>query len=261
MARYPLIRTDRARAVVSWSTSVAVHVAAGVAIAMAPDWRPWEYDVASGRPIAVEFSSASRPGHELSTSMPEPIEMEALENPVQAEPPVVESDPIETVPTPTRSALVRESTTFTPDGARPPSEASWQPMLELAQNLTRRDMPEPESEEQPSASVPRSSVGAVVSVLGAEVDELPRRLPVNRAPVYPLDALLAGIQGRVMVRVLITAEGRVARATVEDSSGSISLDDSALTAIRGWRFLPARRFGLAVQHEVLVPVKFTIRNS
>ena len=90
------------------------------------------------------------------------------------------------------------------------------------------------------------------------VDSLPRKLPQNAAPPYPQDAWLARIQGRVVLRVLVQPDGLVRSAAVHLSSGSSSLDDSALTTVHGWRFEPARRRGTAVAHEVLVPVRFTI---
>lgn len=97
--------------------------------------------------------------------------------------------------------------------------------------------------------------------LGAEVDQLPRKLPYNLPPPYPQDALFARIQGRVVLAVVITSEGAVRNAIVETSSGYSSLDNAAIGAVRSWRFEPARRRGIAVEHEVLVPVNFTIRQG
>jgi protein TonB len=96
---------------------------------------------------------------------------------------------------------------------------------------------------------------------GAEVDTLPTQLPSNPAPPYPADALRAGLEGRVVLRVVVGPGGAAEEVTVEQSSGARSLDDSALTTVRRWRFLPARRGGSAVRSAVKVPVRFTIRNG
>ncbi len=44
-----------------------------------------------------------------------------------------------------------------------------------------------------------------------------------------------------------------------ESSGSTSLDEAALTALRRWRFQPALRNGQAVLAWVIVPVIFSLR--
>jgi protein TonB len=95
---------------------------------------------------------------------------------------------------------------------------------------------------------------------GAIVDSYPRKGLSNLPPVYPTDALLAGVEGRVVLRVRVTNEGRVEDLAVERSANWPSLDEAALTAVRQWRFLPARRDGIAIAFDVLVPVRFSIRN-
>jgi protein TonB len=106
-----------------------------------------------------------------------------------------------------------------------------------------------------------ASMALEQTTLGANVDELPRKLAINPSPVYPLDALLAGIEGRVVLRVLVSSQGGVLKIEMNRSSGSPSLDASAVAAVERWRFSPARRSGLPVEHEVLVPIRFTIRNG
>ena len=95
---------------------------------------------------------------------------------------------------------------------------------------------------------------------GGLVDSYPQKGPSNLPPVYPLDALLAGVEGRVVLRVRVTSEGQVEDLAVERSANWPSLDEAALTAVKRWRFLPARRGGVAIAFEVLVPVRFSIRN-
>jgi periplasmic protein TonB len=97
------------------------------------------------------------------------------------------------------------------------------------------------------------------SDLGSKVDSLPSPHPLNRKPDYPLDALRARIEGVVSLRVQIDSAGRVTRVQLERSSGAPSLDQSAISGVMQWRFSPARRGGLSVPYEVIVPVRFTIR--
>src|SRR5262249_3592282 len=94
---------------------------------------------------------------------------------------------------------------------------------------------------------------------GARVDELPREQPINLPPPYPADALSAGIEGTVLLRLKIDADGKVIKAVIEKGSGTDSLDDSALRTLRRWLFYPARRNGQSVPFEVLKPIVFSIR--
>lgn len=94
---------------------------------------------------------------------------------------------------------------------------------------------------------------------GTESEPVPK-VRFNPPPEYPASALRAGIEGRVVVRVELTRDGRVASATVHASSGHEALDEAALAAVRRWRFEPisegpARSTGART---VAVPVRFAI---
>ncbi len=106
-----------------------------------------------------------------------------------------------------------------------------------------------------------NAVAVLPTTSGAAVDELPRKLATNPAPDYPPEALADSREGRVVVRVTVASNGLVENAVVQSSSGTPSLDDSAIAAIRRWRFTPARREGIFVECEVMVPVRFRIRRS
>ncbi len=81
----------------------------------------------------------------------------------------------------------------------------------------------------------------------------------NPPPAYPTLARRREQQGTVTVRVLVGADGSVERAEVADSSGFDALDAAALETVRSrWRFVPARRAGVAVESWVLVPIRFAL---
>lgn len=80
----------------------------------------------------------------------------------------------------------------------------------------------------------------------------------NPRPNYPLAAQRRGDQGTVLLRVLVTAEGRAAGVSLEKSSGYASLDESALMAVRSWRFVPAKQGAQAVEAPYVVPVVFKL---
>ena len=69
---------------------------------------------------------------------------------------------------------------------------------------------------------------------------VPPQFRVRTEPAYPERARRAGVEGRVTVRLHLSASGEVLTAQVAVSSGSDSLDAAALQAAQASRFTPAR---------------------
>jgi len=70
------------------------------------------------------------------------------------------------------------------------------------------------------------------------VEELP--VPITSPkPVYPEIATQAGVEGKVLVHILIGKDGRVLRAEVDEHVHVTMLDQAALEAARQWIFKPA----------------------
>lgn len=78
-------------------------------------------------------------------------------------------------------------------------------------------------------------------------------------PRYPPLSRRLREQGRVVLRVAVTAGGQAERLSVEVSSGFARLDEAAVSAVAKWRFLPARQGDRALAAEVLVPIVFTLK--
>lgn len=74
----------------------------------------------------------------------------------------------------------------------------------------------------------------------------PARVLQRSAPEYPAVARNKGIAGTVMIKILISASGSVEDARVENASPPGVFEDSALRAVRSWRFEPAIQKGKAV---------------
>ena len=80
----------------------------------------------------------------------------------------------------------------------------------------------------------------------------------NPPPAYPPLARRSGEQGKVTLRVRVTEDGHPAEIDVRTSSGSARLDEAALSAVRNWRFVPAKQGDVAVSAWVLVPLVFKL---
>lgn len=82
----------------------------------------------------------------------------------------------------------------------------------------------------------------------------------NPAPAYPAISYRLGEQGRVELRVHVTADGRADAVELIRSSGYERLDQAAREAVQGWRFAPARQDGGAVAAWVRVPLRFSLKS-
>ncbi len=81
----------------------------------------------------------------------------------------------------------------------------------------------------------------------------------NAAPVYPALSRRLGEQGQVLVSVFVEVDGAPLKVELRSSSGSDRLDQSALDAVRRWKFVPAKQAGKPVAAWVVVPVVFSLK--
>lgn len=86
----------------------------------------------------------------------------------------------------------------------------------------------------------------------------PRHHPGNQAPRYPLQALGQRAEGRTLVRAEVQEDGAVGQIWIKQSSGFQALDLAALETVRGWRFYPAQRHGMAVKMWMDVPIEYKV---
>jgi protein TonB len=68
----------------------------------------------------------------------------------------------------------------------------------------------------------------------------------NRIPDYPQMSRRLGEQGTVVLRVMISPDGRAGEIQLSKSSGHARLDRAAIEAVREWRFVPALKGGRPV---------------
>lgn len=80
----------------------------------------------------------------------------------------------------------------------------------------------------------------------------------NPSPPYPALARRMKEQGKVILRVLVSADGLAERVELRTSSGSTRLDQSAQETVKTWKFVPARQGDQKVAAWVLVPIAFTL---
>jgi protein TonB len=83
----------------------------------------------------------------------------------------------------------------------------------------------------------------------------------NPLPAYPMVARRMGWQGRVVLNVEVLESGLPGQIKLHQSSGRDVLDNAAMQAVRGWRFVAARQNGQAVAKSFLVPIPFILKEN
>ncbi len=78
---------------------------------------------------------------------------------------------------------------------------------------------------------------------------------------YPKASMRNHEQGTVLLRVHVDREGRPTAIDLVRSSGHDRLDRAARESVRGWRFRPVQRNGVAVPASGLVPVAFSLERG
>ena len=109
----------------------------------------------------------------------------------------------------------------------------------------------------PTQLVPKS----MAEMGNSAINHNPKPVAGNPKPHYPLLARNQGIEGRVVVNVLISAEGTVKDIDVGQSSGSRLLDKAAVQAVKNWRFHPVLHNGQAIPSTETVPIVFKLKDS
>ena len=100
------------------------------------------------------------------------------------------------------------------------------------------------------------SINATAASLPDETP--PRHHPNNQLPRYPFQALGSRAEGRVVVRAEVQADGQVGQSWIKETSGAQTLDLAALDTVRGWRFHPGQRHGMAVAMWLDVPIEYKL---
>jgi protein TonB len=78
-------------------------------------------------------------------------------------------------------------------------------------------------------------------------------------PIYPDSARKAGIEGTVVVRVLIDTLGQVLEVQIQKPSGlNVGFEDAAFLAAKKCKWQPASYLGKKQQVWVAYPVKFSL---
>jgi protein TonB len=215
-------------------------------------------------PTGTEHAPEARPG-ELSEAEPAGAVPTAHRPTAPAQPSETASDvpaPGPSAPPTTAAADLLQAETGSPSAATnvetPPSSDSRPAPARPQAGEPRADAQRPLTESsEGSYRSPGPQTARAVPAPGPAAFSAPR-LEHKGRPRYPEAARAAGIEGTVILRIHVLANGEVAAAEVSRSAGHAVLDRAAMESIRGVRFVPARRGDEPVSMWVEVPVQFRL---
>ena len=175
----------------------------------------------------------------LAQIMEPPKPMSPKSPPIDAPPPETVKKPV-TKPEPVTQ--VAPTLLAVPDAVPTPNAPSIQPIAQ----------PAPYAPAVPVAAVTTPAL-AKITLPSSDADYLS-----NPKPTYPAMSKRLGEQGKVVVRVLIGADGLPQKSELRQSSGFDRLDDAALATVMKWRYVPGKRDGIAEAMWFNVPITFRL---
>ncbi|MFQ5601846.1 MAG: energy transducer TonB [bacterium] len=107
----------------------------------------------------------------------------------------------------------------------------------------------PEEDDDMNIFVPFDEAPSPIGGFGA----------IQRALKYPEIARKAGIEGRVIVQVLVSAKGEVVKTRIMKSLGHSGCDEAAVSAIKKVKWKPALQRDKPVRVWVAIPVIFKLK--
>ena len=94
----------------------------------------------------------------------------------------------------------------------------------------------------------------------SQVDQPPQ--PVFKVPpIYPMNASIKGIEGKVELIFLVQTDGIVSDIQVKDAFPKGVFEKAALRALKQWRFKPGTKNGQPVITRVYLPMRFQLEDS
>lgn len=165
-----------------------------------------------------------------------------------------------------------------PQSVKPAMPAMPKAVQKVVQKVASEALVQPSTQAQPLAisdptPAPNAPVGSAAPVAAVAATAAPTPTPAsatvqlpssdadylqNPKPTYPPLSRRLGEQGKVLVRVLIGADGQPQKAELKQSSGFERLDQAALATVLKWRYVPGKRGGIAQEMWFNVPINFVL---
>jgi protein TonB len=150
---------------------------------------------------------------------------------------------------------------LTPKAAEALEVANYKDLDQLAPERPAPKLPGPKSTWDQTPLIPAKDLGQgppASNDLRIETTKKRPRVLKRVQPDYPLQARVKGLEGKVVISFIVTAQGKVANASVIKADPGGIFEHSALKALQAWHFAPAERQGQAVAARVRLPIRFSL---
>lgn len=232
--------------------AIAVHGMAGVALL---GYQPARTVAFAAPPIMVDFVT-------LPKAEPEPQPPAEIVPPAPKPPPEPKPKPVakpKPKPVAKSKPAVTSKRVVKPQPRAPePAPVLAAPVEAPSPVAITAPPPDPQPEAQPPTPPPVAVAPPPAPVVPVTPPMFNADYLRNPPPAYPALSRRVGEEGRVLLRVLVSAEGAAQEVEVRTSSGHARLDQAAREAVQRWKFVPARRGERAVAAWVLVPISFRL---
>lgn len=223
---------------------------------------------------------------DISQAAPAPAPVSALAAPQpehQAEPEPTPSEPEPEPIAPPPEPPAPDAITLPPPKIAPAPVAQPQPKPEIKPKPKTKPRPKPKAKPEPrrqpelKSVLPNPETAQTPTTAAAQGPAVAATAPASKSdsnqprligkvdylgsrphPDYPRVSMRRGETGRVVVRVFISRQGLVEKATVRTSSGFSRLDESAINAVRAARFKPYTENGVPYPAIADIPFDFVL---
>ena len=193
---------------------------------------------------------------------PPKVERETVEKPAAVQPPPpprMKPRPVKAQPKkkPRRKVVVKKAKRK----PAPPKRTAAKKIKAKPAQTAMAPVKAKELREKPQESTSKMP-GEGTSIGGGARFPMMTRVRFMRRPTpanYPRLSRQREEEGLVVIRALVGMDGHPSRIQVWKSSGYPRLDQAALTAVKGWRFMPAKRGGQPTPAWVQIPLAFRLQ--
>ena len=209
-------------------------------------------------PVLLDLSILLAPEKKIEES-PKPPEPAPAPNPPKPEPRKPEPTPPKPEPTPPPKPEPVKPPAPDPDPLKKQAEekdraAAIQKEKDRQRELAKKRVAEKMRKDRAAkaAAAKRAAEAKRVAVKPGSVS--------RKSPKYPSSSRRAGHEGTTIITFVVGTSGRVTSARITKSSGHAALDQAAISAVRTWRFTPARNgLGHAVPSTYKQSIPFRLK--
>lgn len=183
------------------------------------------------------------------------VELVATTETPDRPPPVTQTEEEIPEPMPVSPAVAPDTKEIEPDDMALPASTPKPPLPSPQQAVEPTSVPKRNAAPPAKTASSKSQApsGGQKGVRQAQADYLR-----NPPPVYPQQARIEHRQGVVLLMVSVSASGDPTSVSVSRSSGYADFDQSAVRAVRNWKFHPANAGGISIPSTVGIPVNFEL---